>query len=275
VRRRVAAALLAAAALLLPALAAAASLQVVTGTMQAGGLLHGLCQPGDRVTLNGTEIPVAPDGRFIVGMGPEGAPRLDLVATSADGAQARISLSVGAREYQTQRIDSLPQDKVTPDPAMLERIRRDAEAVKAARAALTNETGFDQKLRWPVKGTITGVYGTRRILNGEPRQPHFGVDVAAPAGTPVVAPADGAVTLAADLVLTGNTVVVDHGLGLSTTYAHLATVAVRPGERVRQGAAIGTVGATGRATGPHLHWGLDWRDVRLDPQLVAGPMPPG
>lgn len=274
-RRRVAAALLAAAALLLPALAAAASLQVVTGTMQAGGLLHGLCQPGDRVTLNGTEIPVAPDGRFIVGMGPEGAPRLDLVATSADGAQARISLSVGAREYQTQRIDSLPQDKVTPDPAMLERIRRDAEAVKAARAALTNETGFDQKLRWPVKGTITGVYGTRRILNGEPRQPHFGVDVAAPAGTPVVAPADGAVTLAADLVLTGNTVVVDHGLGLSTTYAHLATVAVRPGERVRQGAAIGTVGATGRATGPHLHWGLDWRDVRLDPQLVAGPMPPG
>lgn len=274
-RRRVGAALLAAAGLLLPALAPAASLQVVTGTIQSGGLLHGVCQPGDRVTVNGAEIPVAPDGRFIVGMGPEGATRLELVATSADGAQARIALSVGPREYQTQRIDGLPPDKVTPDPATLERIRRDAAAVKAARAALTNETGFDQNLRWPVTGTITGVYGTRRILNGEPRQPHFGVDVAAPAGTPVVAAADGAVTLAAELVLTGNTVVVDHGLGLSTTYAHLATVAVRPGERVRQGEAIGTVGATGRATGPHLHWGLDWRDVRLDPQLVAGPMPPG
>jgi murein DD-endopeptidase MepM/ murein hydrolase activator NlpD len=275
VRRRLAAVAVAAAALLLTGAAPAASLQVLTGSLEAGGLIHGLCQPGDRVTANGADIPVAPDGRFVVGLAPEGETRLDLVATSLDGAHARISLSIAAREYQTQRIDGLPPETVTPDPATLERIRHDAEAVKAARAVLTEETGFDQPLRWPVKGTITGVYGTRRILNGQPRQPHWGVDVAVPAGTPIAAAADGIVTMAADLFLTGNTVIVDHGLGLSTTYAHLVTVAVHPGDHVRQGQTIGTVGTTGRSTGPHLHWGLDWREVRLDPQLVAGPMPPG
>jgi murein DD-endopeptidase MepM/ murein hydrolase activator NlpD len=258
-----------------PGVSAAASLQVSAANLQQGGIVHGHAEPGTSVTANGREVPVAPDGRFIVGVGPDAPPALNLEAIDAAGATARISLSVGQREYQTQRVDGVPPETVTPDPAMLERIRREAEMVRAARRSVSTETGFDQQLAWPARGIITGVYGSRRILNGEPRAPHFGVDIAAPAGTPVIAAADGVVTLAAELFLTGNTVVIDHGLGFSTTYAHLSRLAVAPGARVRQGEAIGAVGATGRATAPHLHWGADWLDTRLDPHLIAGPMPPG
>lgn len=272
---RLAAIILGAAAWAAAGPAAAASLQVVTGFVQQGGLVRGLAAPGDRVTANGREVPVASDGRFVVGLGPEEPAQLELEAVDRNGAVARVGIAVGRREYVTQRIDGLAPATVSPDPAALERIRREGELVRAARRGVSAETGFAQDLRWPARGTITGVYGSRRILNGEARAPHWGVDIAAPEGSPVAAAADGVVTLAADLFLTGNTVVIDHGLGLSTTYAHMAQLAVAPGAHVRQGETIGTVGATGRATGPHLHWGADWLDLRLDPQLIAGPMPPG
>jgi murein DD-endopeptidase MepM/ murein hydrolase activator NlpD len=257
----------------LATVAEAARLDVAGQPIQ-GGLMRGVTEKGTRVMLDGHPIRVSSEGHFIIGFGRDAKPQAELVAEAPDGSRARIELAVEQREYLVQRIDGLPQETVTPDAATLEQIRRDAATVKAARATDSAEPGFEQVLAWPVLGTITGVYGSQRILNGEKRQPHTGVDVAAPQGTPVTAAADGVVTLAGALYLTGNTVVIDHGHGLSTTYAHLARLDIRPGDRVGQGQAIGTVGATGRVTAPHLHWGADWGDARLDPQLLAGPMPP-
>src|SRR5262249_39315201 len=160
------------------------------------------------------------------------------------------------REYQIQRIDGLPQETVTPDPAQLARIKREAEEIKALRAVPSRELEAFGTLAWPALGPISGVYGSQRILNGEPRAPHMGVDVAAPAGTPVAAAAGGVVRLAKELFLTGNTVLIDHGYGLTTSYAHLSRIDVAVGQRVRQGETIGAIGATGRVTAAHLHWGM-------------------
>jgi murein DD-endopeptidase MepM/ murein hydrolase activator NlpD len=168
----------------------------------------------------------------------------------------------------------VPQNTVTPDPAELARIRREADEVRALRKTAGAGPDFIVPMIWPAHGPISGVYGSQRILNGEPRAPHMGVDIAAPMGAPVVAAAGGVIRLAETLFLTGNTVLIDHGYGLETSYAHLSRLEVAPGQRVRQGEEIGRVGATGRATGPHLHWGMEWFEVRLDPQLVVAPMPP-
>jgi murein DD-endopeptidase MepM/ murein hydrolase activator NlpD len=270
---RASVATLAAAAWLVSLPAAAARLDV-EGHPAQGGLVRGQTEPGTRVTFDGRPVRLSPEARFIIGLGRDAPPRAELVAESPDGSRARIDLAVEQRQYAVQRIDGLPQETVTPAPELLERIRREAEAVKAARSTESSEPFFEQPFAWPVLGAISGVYGSERILNGERRQPHWGVDVAGPTGAPIVAAAGGVVALAAELFLTGNTVVIDHGYGLSTTYAHLARLEVRAGDRVGQGQRIGTLGATGRVTGPHLHWGADWRDTRLDPQLIAGPMPP-
>jgi murein DD-endopeptidase MepM/ murein hydrolase activator NlpD len=167
----------------------------------------------------------------------------------------------------------LPDEQVSPDAATMERIRREAALVARARAADSDLLYFEAPLRWPALGPISGVYGSQRILNGEPRQPHFGVDIAATRGTPIIAAAGGIVTLAEhDLFFTGGTVIIDHGYGLATTYQHMDSVDVAFGQHVEAGERIGTLGATGRVTGPHLHWALNWYEVRLDPALVVAPM---
>jgi murein DD-endopeptidase MepM/ murein hydrolase activator NlpD len=163
---------------------------------------------------------------------------------------------------------------VTPDESLLTRIAAERELILAAWAYDTTATDFLGGFVWPVVAPISGVYGSQRILNGEPRQPHFGVDMAAPEGTPVAAPAGGIVRLAEpDLNFTGGTVIIDHGHGLSSTLMHLASVLVAVGQRVEQGDIVGTVGATGRATGPHLDWRMNLYDARIDPQLLVSPMP--
>ena len=265
-----AAALLALAVLSLPA---AAGTLAFDGAATQGGLVRGTTEPEAQVTLDGRTVRVAPDGGFIIGFGRDAAPRAVLEIVHPDGSFEQRELAVAARGYDIQRIDNLPPSQVVPDPAALARIKRDAEAVRAVRRTDSDEAGHAGPLRWPATGPLSGVWGSQRILNGEPRAPHYGVDVAAPAGTPVTAAAAGQVTLAQDLFLTGNTVVIDHGYGLSTTYAHMETLAVQPGQRVAQGQEIGKVGATGRVTGPHLHWSAEWYEVRLDPALLAGPMP--
>lgn len=244
------------------------------GPLEEGGLVRGRTVPGAQVRLDGRAVRVAPDGRFIFGFGRDAPEHAALDVTFPDGSRGHRDLRVAKRHYAIQRIDGLPPRQVTPGPAVMARIRRDVAAVKAARAADSDALAFEAPLRWPALGPISGVYGSQRILNGEPRRPHFGVDIAAPAGSPVEAAAAGRVTLAAhDLYFTGGTVVIDHGYGLSTTYLHLATVEVAPGQAVAAGERIGTVGATGRATGPHLDWRVNWYEVRLDPMLAAGPMP--
>ena len=163
---------------------------------------------------------------------------------------------------------------VTPNPEDLARIKRDQAEVKAARSVHSALRGFLESFRWPAAGIITGVYGSRRVLNGEPRNPHYGIDIAAPAGTPVLAPASGRVTLAhPDMYYTGATLILDHGLGVSSTFLHLQDIDVGIGQTVAAGEQIGRVGSSGRSTGPHLDWRINWFDVRVDPALLVGPMP--
>jgi murein DD-endopeptidase MepM/ murein hydrolase activator NlpD len=254
---------------------AAAEPLKLTGQPIQGGMMIGQAPPGSKVALDGRALRVAPDGRFIFGFARDQKPDATLVVTLPDGSRETRKLDVTKREYQIQRIDGLPPGQVTPSPEDLERIKREVAQIKAAKAADNAALWFAEAFIWPAQGIISGVYGSQRILNGEPRTPHYGVDVAAPTGTPVVAPIAGRVVVAEpDLFFTGGTIILDHGHGLTTTYAHLFAVEVALGQEVAQGAQIGRIGATGRVTGPHLHWGMDWFDRPLDPALVVGPMPP-
>jgi murein DD-endopeptidase MepM/ murein hydrolase activator NlpD len=168
----------------------------------------------------------------------------------------------------------LPQNTVTPDAATQAKIAADQKKIDAARIPQATVAWYAHGFDWPALGPISGVYGSVRILNGVPRQPHLGVDIAAPEGTPVKSPADGIVRLAeTDMLLTGGTIIIDHGQGLTSILIHMSAVLVRPGLFVSRGQIIGRVGHTGRATGPHVHWGMNWRDVRLDPELLVPPMP--
>jgi murein DD-endopeptidase MepM/ murein hydrolase activator NlpD len=244
------------------------------GAFTQGGLVRGKTDPGAAVILDGRTVRVAPDGSFVLGFGRDAPAAAILDITFADGSREHRSLTIAERQYDVQRIDGLPPQQVTPDAATEERIKREAALISAARQADTDLTFFEEPLRWPALGPISGVYGSQRILNGEPRAPHMGVDIPAPRGSPVMAAAAGTVTLAErDLFFTGGTVIIDHGYGLATTYQHMDRVDVTVGQHVEAGTPIGAVGATGRVTGPHLHWSLNWYDIRLDPALAAGPMP--
>jgi len=246
----------------------------LSGGVEQGGLVRGIVPAGAKVALDGKPIRVAADGHFIFGFGRDAPEHARLAVTYPDGHTAERALAVAKRNYDVQSIKGLPEEMVTPDAATLERIKRETALIGAARAKSADLPFFEEPLMWPVTGTITGIYGSQRILNGSPRAPHLGVDVAAPAGTPVKATAGGSVVLAEpDLYFTGGTVIIDHGYGLNSVYVHLQKLAVKLGQSVRQGETIGELGATGRATGPNLHWGLNWYGVALDPERAAGPMP--
>lgn len=239
------------------------------GDFVQGGLVIGTAQPGMTLRLGDHAVPIAPDGHFVFGFGRDEQASVPLQVGYGDGRRISLALPVEQRQYQIQRIEGLPQAQVTPPPEVLERIKRENAMIAEVRARNTPDLDFLQGWIWPVKGVVSGVYGSQRILNGQPRQPHYGVDIAAPVGTPVVATTEGEVVLAEhDLYYTGGTVIIDHGMGVSAAYSHMQTVNVKVGQRVRQGEQIGTVGATGRATGPHLDWRVNWFDVRIDPQRL-------
>ncbi|MGA3304698.1 MAG: M23 family metallopeptidase [Stellaceae bacterium] len=244
------------------------------GPIEQGGLIRGKVDPGASVSLDGAPVRVASDGHFILGFGRDAPDHAALDVVYRDGSKEHRDLSVTARQYDTRNITGLPEDQVSPGPELLDRIKRENGEAAAARNIDSNLLFFETRFIWPVTGPISGVYGSQTILNGQPRAPHMGVDIAASPGTPIKAPAAGTVTLAEkDFFMTGGTVMIDHGYGLSTVYFHMSRLDVRLGQKVAQGQVIGAVGATGRATGPHLHWGLNWYQLRLDPALVVGPMP--
>jgi len=241
------------------------------GPLTQGGLVIGRTAPGATVSLDGRPLRIAADGRFVFGFGRDHGPTADLTV-ALGGQLARRRLAVGARSYDIQRIDGLPPAQVTPPPEILARIKAEAERINELRRRDSDLDGLFAGWIWPAEGRLSGVYGSQRILNGEPRQPHFGIDIAAPAGAPVVAAADGAVVLAErDLYFTGGTVMIDHGHGVTGVYSHLADVVATVGQNVRKGDPIGLVGATGRATGPHLDFRINWFDQRIDPLLVLPP----
>ena len=253
---------------------AAAGELVLDGKAVQGGLLVGETTPPAKVTLDGRSIRVSRSGTFVVGFGRKARAKAVLKAVFPDGSAERRKLSVEQRTYRIQRINGLPRRMVTPSKEALKRIRKEGRQISAARARYTDEQWFRQGFIWPLIGRVTGVYGSQRILNGKPRRPHFGIDIAAPTGVPVRAAAGGIVSLAEpDLYFTGGTLIIDHGLGLSSVYSHLSEVTVKVGDRVARGAIVASVGSTGRSTGPHLDWRINLYQERLDPQLLVGPMP--
>ena len=262
-------------ALAVPLLAADDVPYTLSGEMIQGGVVFGKTLPGGKVEQDGQAVRVSADGDFLLGFTRDAPATSQFKLTLPDGRKISRTLKVAKREYRIQRIDGLPKSKVTPrKPEDLARIRRDIVEAKKARARDDDRQDFIAGFKWPLHGPITGVYGSQRILNGKPRRPHFGVDVAAPTGTPVMAPAAGLVTLAIpDMFFSGGTLIIDHGHKLSSSFLHLHKIHVKVGDRVEQGDLIAEVGATGRVTGAHLDWRMNLRDRRVDPQLLVPPMP--
>jgi murein DD-endopeptidase MepM/ murein hydrolase activator NlpD len=248
----------------------------LTGRQVQGGLLIGRVTPGTTVAFQGRPLRLSSDGLFVIGFDRDAPLESVLTLRAADGRETRHPVRIAARTYDIQRIDGLPQHQVTPPPEDLARIQREAALARTARQRDDPRTDFAQAFIWPVHGRISGVYGSQRILNGAPRQPHYGVDIAAPAGTPVKAPADGVVSLVhPDMFFSGRTLILDHGHGVSSTFLHLSAILVREGQAVRQGEVIARVGASGRVTGAHLDWRMNWFGQRIDPTLLVPPMPAG
>ena len=250
----------------------AGSLEVTRGKPLQGSLL--LLQVGtdSSLSVNGETIPVSVNGKAIVGFHRDEKEPLHIIETLRDGSKKELTLKPKLRVYQEQRINGLPKNMVTPPDKVLKRIREDRKQVTKARSYSTSINAFEKVFSWPVKGIITGTYGTKRILNGKPRAPHYGIDIAAPTGTPVRAPQAGIIRMVKNLYFTGWTVILDHGHGLSSTFLHLSSTEINMGESVQKNQTIGKVGSTGRSTGPHLDWRINLLKKRLDPLLVAGEM---
>mgnify|MGYP001187731700 CR=1 FL=1 len=238
--------------------------------LSQGQLVIGQTTPDARISIDQRNVRIDPQGRFVFGLGRDQT-RVSLCVRLPDDAKARCAgLSVAARKYNIERVSGLPQQTVTPDPAAQARIDRENALIVKARTQDTARSDFASAFVRPAKGRISGVYGSQRVLNGEAKSPHMGLDIAAPQGTLITAPAPGVVSLVhADMLLTGQTVLIDHGHGVSSVYIHMSRTDVREGQVLAVGDAIGAIGMTGRASGPHLHWGLNWFDVKLDPALVA------
>lgn len=247
------------------------------GRAMQGGLVLGRAPEGAvRLTLDGVPLRLAPDGSFAIAFGRDAGAVSILDAQMADGSILRRPVAVEKRAFRIESIPSLAQSS-EPNPEYEALRAREVATIRAARAVQSGESGWRGPWDWPATGRISGVYGSQRILGGVPRNPHYGLDIAAPTGTPVRAPADGVVTLASGpFSLEGNVVMLDHGMGLVSSFIHLSRIDVQPGQRVARGTVIGAIGTTGRSTGPHLHWGMtlwspDGLDVRVDPQLLLPP----
>ena len=240
------------------------------GTLIQGGLVIVTLQPDARVLYDGRTLAQYKD-QIVLGFGRNAPLNQSVLFTRGEIART-VDFELAPRAYVEQRIDGLPPAFVTPPAEALAKIKREAASKRKARGELTLRGGFAEAFIWPVAGRITGVYGSRRFYNGEPRRPHYGIDIAAPAGTPIKAPAAGRVTLASpDMYFEGGLIFLDHGLRVTSAFMHLETLAVKVGEEVAQGDIIGKVGSTGRSTGPHLDWRMYWADQRIDPAQLAPP----
>lgn len=242
----------------------------LTGAVEQGSLVVVRTAPGAKVALDGEKLPASADGVFAIGFDRDHGPTSKLVVTLPDGKVETKTLAVAPRPWQIQRIEKIAPALVNPPPEAMARIKREVAMKAAARPNDTPQEWFAGRFIWPAKGVISGVFGSQRFYNGEPKNPHYGVDVAAPVGAAIVAPADGIVRLAEpDMYFEGGLVFIDHGQGVISLMMHMSRIDVKAGQRVRQGDPIGAVGQTGRATGPHLHWAMVWREAHIDPSLLV------
>ena len=245
----------------------------VASDYQQGELVIGKVESGTKVWLDGAPVPVSDAGVYVFGLGRDAAPGSTLT-TVLHNTRTETSLLVKQRLYEEQKIDGLPSKKVTPNPTSTQRIRSDNQQIKEVRKSYQKSHGsihwLGQQWVQPVEGRISGVFGSRRILNGVPKNSHNGVDIAAAKGTDIIAPLAGQVALVhEDMFYTGKTIMLDHGLGVTSVYAHMQYIEVSVGQVVEQGQVLGQVGQSGRATGPHLHWGVTWQQTHVDPLLLV------
>jgi murein DD-endopeptidase MepM/ murein hydrolase activator NlpD len=242
---------------------------VFPARVSQGALVLGKVPAGSEVRYRDRTLSPTSYGTVVFGVGRDEKGPLQVDVALPSGRRETISIDVTARDWPTEYVKGVPPKTVNPPPEIAERIKREQALVTAARNRDDDRADFAQTFQWPVQGRISGRFGNARVYNGQPGAGHSGMDIAAPNGTPVKAPAAGLVTFASpDLYLTGGTLLLDHGHGVSSNFLHLSRIDAKVGDRVEQGQVIGAVGATGRATGPHLHWGMNWFDTRIDPLLV-------
>ena len=246
--------------------------EVISGFPIEGNLVIAKTKPENKVLFNNQKIQIDDSGIFIFGFHRDEESSSKLVIINSENDQFETIIQPIKREYKIQRINGLKQSMVSPPKELIKKIKSDTKKVKIARSSSAVIGDFTKGFDWPVKGTITGVYGSQRILNDVPKSPHFGIDISVPNGTKVIAPASGTVTLTEDLYYSGLTVILNHGLNLNSTFLHLSEINVKLGDIVNRGSLIGLSGNTGRSTGPHLDWRMDWNGKRLDPEMLAGPM---
>ncbi len=248
----------------------------LSGKSMEGGLLYGKTRADAEVYYQDKRIQVSPQGDFIIGFHRDEGKSASLKVKLKDGTQLSRNITIKQRDYKIERINGLPKSKVAAprSPELIKRINDEIQLAKKARARSDERLDYLTDFIWPVQGRISGVYGSQRILNGKARRPHYGVDIAQPTGTKVVAPAAGIITMAhKDMFYSGGTLILDHGHGLSSSFLHLSKILVQEGDVVKQGDVIAEVGATGRVTGAHLDWRMNWLDKRIDPQLLVPDMP--
>ena len=242
---------------------------ILPASTSQGSMVIGRVPAGSVVRYAGRSLRTTAYGTVAFGVGRDEAGPLTVEVERPDGSKVASKIAVVPRDWPVEHVNGVPAKTVDPPPAIAERIRREQASVAAVRERDDERNDFTESFISPVEGRISGRFGNQRVYNGKPRAPHSGMDIAAAKGTPVKAPASGIVTFAnSDLYLTGGTLVIDHGFGFSSNFLHLSRLDVSVGERIGQGQLIGAVGATGRASGPHLHWGMNWFEVRIDPQLV-------
>jgi murein DD-endopeptidase MepM/ murein hydrolase activator NlpD len=249
------------------------SLEIKSQWIQ-GGMIIGKASPSSTIEFLGHKARVNKQGDFVVGLGRDAKPSIQLTETTANGEVVKHTFSVEQRRYNEQKVNGVPKKTVNVPESALPRIRREVRAAKKARKVDSELQNFLQKFIWPARGIISGVYGSRRYYNGVPKRPHYGVDIAAPQGSEVIAPASGTITLVhKNMYFSGGTVIMDHGHGVSSTFIHLHKAHVKEGDYVEQGQLIAEIGTTGRSTGPHLDWRMNWFNQRLDPQLLMDSLP--
>ena len=238
------------------------------GKFLQGHYIVGITDPSSQIMIDKKKVKVSNDGYFVFGIDRDR--KFDLTITKiSNGKIEKVIKKVFKRKYNIQRIDGLEESKVTPPESVYKRIREENNRIGKARSIDCDLPFFKNQFIMPVEGIISGVYGSQRILNGKPKWPHYGIDIAAKKGTMIKSSASGIVTMAEDdLYYTGGTIIMDHGHGISTIYSHLENVMVSVGDQINQGDIIGTVGSTGRSTGPHLDFRVNWFQTRLDPMSL-------
>ncbi|MDB2478237.1 M23 family metallopeptidase [Alphaproteobacteria bacterium] len=238
------------------------------GDFIQGGLVKGQTNKNITIKFKDKILRKTSNGEFVIGFGRD-HPANAYLTLEINNKLITKSFKIKKRIYKTQKINGLRKKMVTPPKSFYERIIRENKSIKEVRNLNSNVDFVFQKFSWPTKGVISGVFGSQRILNGKPKRPHYGIDIAAKKGATVVAPTESIVRMAEkDLYYTGDTIMLDHGHGLTSVYSHLSSINVKVGDKILKNQKIGEVGSTGRSTGPHLDWRVNWFDQRLDPLLL-------